>query len=72
MIHDALTNPPVPDWNELNNEERGALCDAWEFSSCPHACGGDPLHFYDELRRVLKARERRIFEAIMAYQPTKR
>lgn len=70
MIQDALTNPPVPEWNNLTNDQRTALCDAWEYSSCPHACGGDPLHFYSKLREVLIERERAIFKATMAFQPS--
>ena len=69
MIYDALTNPPLPEWNALSNEERGVLIRAWEFSSCPHACGGDPIHFYDELRRVLIEKEQRIFKETMAFKP---
>lgn len=64
-MYDAMTNPPVPEWNSLNNEERTELVKAWEYSSCPHACGGAPIHFYDTLRRVLKKRERRYLEATM-------
>jgi hypothetical protein len=65
MIQDAITNPPIPDWNNLGNEARTALHKAWEFSSCPHACGGDPLHFYQELRRILIEREREILRLTM-------
>lgn len=64
-MYDPITNPPMPDWNALSNEDRVRLERAWEYSSCPHACGGDPLHFYEELRSVLKQRERRYLEHTM-------
>lgn len=68
-MYDAFTSPPMPEWNALRNEDRARLMTAWEFSSCPHSCGGDPLHFYDELRCVLKERERHYLEATMAATP---
>lgn len=68
MIDDALTNPPLPEWNELSDEHKAELDKAWEFSSCPHACGGDSAHFYDTLRRILREREKTIFESTMGYR----
>jgi hypothetical protein len=65
MIIDALTNPPVPDWNDLSNEEKAEIDRAWEMYSCPHSCGGDVLGVYNAIRDALKLRERRIFEATM-------
>jgi hypothetical protein len=65
MIIDALTNPPVPEWNELGDAEKEAIRAAWEMYSCPHSCGGDALHVYSAIRKALKARERRIFQATM-------
>ncbi len=65
-LYDALTNPPVPEWNGLSNEERTELCKEWEFYSCPHSCGGDASNFYDAIRKVLKKREKRVLEATMA------
>jgi len=70
-MYDALTNPPVPDWNSLSNDERVKLCDVWEMHSCPHACGGSVIYLYEEIRKVLKERERRVLEATMnAANPT--
>lgn len=66
MIDNALTNPPVPDWNALSNEDREGILREWEFHSCPHSCGGDAAAFYEEIRKVLLDRERRIFRATMA------
>lgn len=63
---DVLTNPPMPEWNALKNEERRALGEAWEMYSCPHSCGGDVLYVYNEIRKTLQSRERRVFEATMA------
>lgn len=64
-MYDAVTNPPAPEWNSLSDEERTALVKAWEYSSCPHACGGDPIHFYETLRQVLRKREKRVLAATM-------
>jgi hypothetical protein len=67
-MYDALTNPPVPEWNNLTNDERTMLVDVWEMHSCPHACGGSPIYFYAEIRKILKDRERRILAATMTEQ----
>lgn len=69
MIIDALYNPPIPDWNELSNEEKEAIEQEWEIHSCPHACGGDVLYVYKAIRDALKQREVRIFKATMAGPP---
>jgi hypothetical protein len=69
MIIDALYNPPVPDWNELSNEDKAAIQEAWEIHSCPHSCGGEVLYVYEAIRDALKAREQRVFEATMAGPP---
>lgn len=66
MIDDALTNPPMPDWNELRNEDRKRIMDEGEYYACsccsPHA----PAHIYDVIRDALKEREKRVFQATMA------
>jgi len=65
----ALINPPVPEWEALTYDERNEIEKAWEYSSCPHSCGGDPLAVYDAIREVLQQRERRIFRATMDGPP---
>lgn len=69
MIIDALTNPPMPDWNELGNEARAAICDAIEDGSC--CCHARIAHLiYGEIRDLLLERERRVFRATMGMQPS--
>jgi hypothetical protein len=71
MIDDALTNPPMPDWNELSNQERLAITREvgdGDCGCCQCSCG-DSFHIYDEIRKILKVRERRYFEATMAGPP---
>ena len=64
-MYDPLTNPPMPEWSNLRNEEREAVVQSWEMYSCPHAYHGDVLGFYEDVRKVLQARERRYAEATM-------
>lgn len=61
----VFTSPPMPEWNALTNDERMKLSDEWSMWSCPHSCGGHALHFYDSIRKLLMAKERRIFTATM-------
>jgi hypothetical protein len=65
----ALTHPPMPQWNTLTNEQRDKIQEAWEIHSCPHACSGDVSAVYDAIRDTLMERERRVFEATMAGPP---
>jgi len=69
MIIDALTNPPVPEYTDLNENERNELRSLWEVYSCPHSCGGCWIDFYNGIRKVLKAREKRVFQATMTGPP---
>jgi hypothetical protein len=67
---DPLTNPPVPEWNSLTNEERSALCRIYDMYGC-RCCEDNDLVFYLylEIRKVLQGRERRYLEATMAGPP---
>lgn len=69
MIDDTLTNPPMPDWNDLSNDERSAIVEEGERYGC-QCCGSDAgFYVYEEIRRVLRERERRYFQATMAGPP---
>ena len=68
-FYDPLTNPPMPDWDALRNEEKAAVMKAWEMHSCRHADHGEVFGFYLAVREALQARERRYLEATMAYTP---
>lgn len=63
MIDDALTNPPMPDWNDLSNEERSAIVALDDGGCC--CCQYPSWTAYDEIRKILKERERRYFLATM-------
>jgi len=65
----VLVNPPMPDWNDLSNEEKMAIDTSWETHSCPHSCGGSVTYVYDAIREALRERERRYFNATMAGPP---
>lgn len=69
-MHDALTNPPVPEWNSLTNDERVALSRVGDMYSCPCCSGNNPaFYLYQEIRRVLQKRERQYLAATMAGPP---
>lgn len=69
MTHyDALTNPPMPDWNDLTNEERSELSDLIDGAQC--SCQPKIAHYaYGAIKKVLKVRERRYLAATMAGPP---
>lgn len=69
-MFDPLTNPPVPEWNNLSDAEKSKIMEAWEIHSCPHACGGDVIYVYAAIRKALKERERRVLRATMDGPPT--
>lgn len=63
-------NPPIPEWNSLSNDEREHLSRFWResvCSCCQYAQGGS--YFYDEIRKILIAREQRYNAATMAGPP---
>lgn len=66
MIDDALTNPPMPEWNNLSNDEKEIIIREGEMYSC--SCCGDDAGFYVYLkvREILRIRERRFLDATMA------
>ena len=70
-MYDALTIPPVPEWNSLTNEERAALCEIGDMCSCPCCRDNNPaFYLYQEIRKVLRKRERRYLAATMAGPPS--
>jgi hypothetical protein len=69
MIIDALTNPPMLEWNNLSNEERTALVDAIDGGRCRCCDAATASYAYEEIRKLLKKRERRYFQATMDGPP---
>ena len=45
-FYKRANNPPIPEWNNLSDEERGLIVEEWEQSSCSHACGGSPIGLF--------------------------
>lgn len=71
LMDNPLTNPPIPEWNNLTNEERVALCKIGDMHSCPCCQDDNPaVYLYLEIRKVLQQRERRYLAATMAGPPT--
>ena len=68
-MYDPLTNPPMPEWNALTNDERMSLDSTWGMYSCPHSCGGDVIYVYAAIRELLRKREQRYFKATMEGPP---
>jgi hypothetical protein len=64
-----MESPIMPEWNNLKDDDRTKLCDVWEMWSCVHACGGDVVAFYNEVRRTLQEGERRYLRAVMEGPP---
>ncbi len=65
-VMDALTNPPMPDWNSLSNEDRDTIMRDGEVFLCSCSCDNDAqFYLYEVIRRVLKERECRVFRATM-------
>ena len=64
MIDDALTNPPMPEWNNLPDEVRQAIVNL--DNGCCCCCVAPAWTAYDLIRDILKQRERRFLEATMA------
>lgn len=62
---DALTNPPMPEWNNIPEEFRCRIMDEGQREVC-HCCPDAPFYLYGLIRDLLKERERRVFEATMA------
>jgi len=65
MIDDALTNPPMPEWNNIPEDIRMRIMWEGEDKVC-HCCPDAPFHLYHIIREALKEREKLIFEATMA------
>lgn len=65
MIDDPMTNPPMPEWNSLSNEERSTIIREGEMYSCS-CCGSDAgFYVYLKTREMLRQRERRYLVATM-------
>jgi hypothetical protein len=64
MIDDALTNPPMPDWNDIPQDLRVEIMDKGRDQVC-HCCQDAPFDIYHLIRNALKEREKRIFRATM-------
>lgn len=62
-------NPVIPMWDDLTSEERTEIVESWEMWSCPHRCGGDAIHFYNDLRVILLQGEKRYLQATMEGPP---
>lgn len=66
---DVLTNPPMPDWNDLADDEKTEIVKAGEMYGC-QCCGGDTgWSMYDQILDVLRKRERRYLRATMEGPP---
>ena len=64
MIDDALTNPPMPEWNDIPQDLRVRIMDEGQTEVC-HCCPDAPFYLYHMIRSILKEREKRIYKATM-------
>jgi hypothetical protein len=60
----VLHNPPMPDWNNLSNEDRDRIVEYLEYSMCP-CCRHRNSTIYEDIREALKEREKRYFRSTM-------
>jgi hypothetical protein len=67
----ALSSPPMSEWNDLRNETRVAIVAAIEADQC-WCCSVKAHWVYGEIRDLLLERERRIFRATMEFDPRNR